>query len=201
MVQHSPGCGQEMAAEPTKKVTFNEIEEVYRLGKFEEGGARPMKVKFLSQITLNELMNKTCKLAGKEKFTTVWLRRDMKEEERATREQVQGTTRPRNKTSRERRRRQSFTVMNNVMTQWVDQETRFPGEDTPARLDLLFTKETGFIYNLENLSLFGKSDHLVLEFEITEDIVEPKDHRYRKGRYSYRKVNFEGFQKFFTECN
>ncbi|KAG0707000.1 hypothetical protein GWK47_024232 [Chionoecetes opilio] len=50
--------------------------------------------------------------------------------------------------------------MNNVMTQWVDHETRFRREDTPTRLGLLFTKETGIINNLEYLCPFGKSDHV-----------------------------------------
>lgn len=35
------------------------IEEVYRLGKFEKRGARPMKIKYRSQVEVYDVLNRT----------------------------------------------------------------------------------------------------------------------------------------------
>ena len=59
-----------------------EVEEVYRLGRYKEGGERPMKIKFRSQTVVNEIINRTWKLSENEKFKKVWIRRDLNEEER-----------------------------------------------------------------------------------------------------------------------
>ena len=39
-------------------------------------------------------------------------------------------------------------TMENAMTQWVRQETRFRGDTAPSKLDLIFTKRTDTIENL-----------------------------------------------------
>ena len=55
-----------------------EIEEIHRLRKYGGGEARPLKVKFKSQETAQDILSKAWKLANKE----MWLRKDMTEEER-----------------------------------------------------------------------------------------------------------------------
>ena len=60
-----------------------EIEEVVRIGKYTEGGQRPLKVKFRSQVAAEEIIAGAWKLSKKEETKNVWIRRDLNEEERA----------------------------------------------------------------------------------------------------------------------
>ncbi len=58
--------------------------------------------------------------------------------------------------------------MDNVLTQWVKENTRFETNEGPSRLDLLFTKEPEIIEDLNYWTPTGKSDHILLEFGIEE---------------------------------
>ncbi|MCX7564718.1 hypothetical protein OS176_14495, partial [Xanthomonadaceae bacterium XH05] len=86
------------------------------------------------------------------------------------------------------------------MTQWVKEETRFRGEDTPARLDLLLTKEPDVIEYLKYMCPIGKSDHVVIEFQMIIGNVVPRDEFYRQGRYNFGKADFVGLRKFFENA-
>lgn len=59
-----------------------EIEEVYRIGKYSEERKRPLKVKLRSQVVVDEILSKTGKLATREEYKEVWIKRDMILEER-----------------------------------------------------------------------------------------------------------------------
>lgn len=59
-----------------------EIEEVFRLGKYEVNKSRPLKIRLRSQVAAEELVAKSWKLATKEGYKAVWIRRDLNEEER-----------------------------------------------------------------------------------------------------------------------
>ena len=59
-----------------------EIEEVFRLGKYEENKSRPLKIRLRSQVAAEELVARSWKLASRECYKKVWLRRDLNEEER-----------------------------------------------------------------------------------------------------------------------
>ncbi|KAK3894637.1 hypothetical protein Pcinc_001615 [Petrolisthes cinctipes] len=48
-----------------------EIEEVFRLGKYQEGKDRPMKIKFKTQVAATRVLEKTWKLAQTEKYKKV----------------------------------------------------------------------------------------------------------------------------------
>ncbi|KAK3878776.1 hypothetical protein Pcinc_016587 [Petrolisthes cinctipes] len=65
-----------------------EIEEVYRLGKYEEGRDRPMKIKLKSHAAAMNILGRTWKLAQTEKYKKVWIREDLNEEERARRNEL-----------------------------------------------------------------------------------------------------------------
>ena len=58
------------------------------------------------------------------------------------------------------------------MIQLVTENTRFRGEDKPSKLDLLFTKRINLETDINYECPFGRSDHVVLEIEIKEDIKE-----------------------------
>ena len=62
--------------------TMTMVEEIHRIGKFEEGKNRPVKVKFATQARAEEVVNNAWKLAGKEKFKKVWINKDMDRDER-----------------------------------------------------------------------------------------------------------------------
>lgn len=59
-----------------------EIEEVVRLGKFEEGKQRPMKIKLRSQSAAEQTLAGTWRLSGREEYRKVFVRQDLNEEER-----------------------------------------------------------------------------------------------------------------------
>ena len=59
-----------------------EIEEVSRIGKYEEGGSRPIKVKLRSQVEAEEILQRAWRLSKKEGLKRIFIRRLMNEEER-----------------------------------------------------------------------------------------------------------------------
>ena len=66
----------------------NEIEEHRRLGKFEPGKRRPVKIKFKSQSDAEEALAGACKLARKENLKNIWIKKDLNEEERVKTNQL-----------------------------------------------------------------------------------------------------------------
>ena len=77
----------------------------------------------------------------------------------------------------------------NVMTQWIDCDTRFSGSDTPARLDLLFTSDDEAVKEIRYESPLGKSDHVLMEINLGEEMVIMNE-EYKMERYRYNKTNF-----------
>lgn len=65
--------------------------------------------------------------------------------------------------------------MNNIMTQWVKENTRYKDKDMPARLDLLLTKKTDIIESLKYLCLIRKSNLVMLEFQTLEADQVPRE--------------------------
>ncbi|MPC42382.1 hypothetical protein E2C01_036003 [Portunus trituberculatus] len=59
-----------------------EIEEVSRIGRYEEGKSRPMRIKFKSQAPAEEVLNGSWRLGKQEDYKDIWIRRDMNAEER-----------------------------------------------------------------------------------------------------------------------
>ena len=62
-----------------------EVEVVDRIGRYNEGGIRPLKVKLRSQTTVEEILARTGKLAKNTKYKNIWIKRDMHMEEREKR--------------------------------------------------------------------------------------------------------------------
>ena len=54
----------------------------------------------------------------------------------------------------------------NSMTQWVEQNTRYRGDDEPSRLDLIFTSEPEVVEDVRYKCPLGKTDHVVLECDL-----------------------------------
>ncbi|MPC91107.1 hypothetical protein E2C01_086123 [Portunus trituberculatus] len=65
----------------SKQEFDQEMKEVIRLGRYSEGGRRPMKVRMRSQVAVEEIMARKGKLTDVE-HKDIWMKRDMNLEER-----------------------------------------------------------------------------------------------------------------------
>ncbi len=74
----------------------DEIEEVYRIGKYDQGKSRPLKIKLKSQTAAEETLVNAWKLAKSNKFKQVWIRREMNEEERMKLNELRSEAKERN---------------------------------------------------------------------------------------------------------
>ena len=92
-------------------------------------------------------------------------------------------------------------MMENMMTQWVMENTRYSGQDEPSRLDLVFTKEVNVIENMQYLVPLGKSDHVVIKFEIREGIKTVMNENHKVGRYNYGKANYAELRRYFENAD
>ena len=61
---------------------MEQIEEVYRTGKCDLNKIRPMKIKFATQTAAEHVLERMGKSVKVEGMKDIWIRRDMKEEER-----------------------------------------------------------------------------------------------------------------------
>ena len=89
----------------------------------------------------------------------------------------------------------------NLMTQWVREETRLRGNDEPSRLDLVFTKGTLIKQGVKHHPPLGKSDHEVLEFDIPTGEERRNKETHKNKRRNYVKANYEGLKKYFGDLD
>ena len=65
-------------------------------------------------------------------------------------------------------------AMVNTLEQWVEEPTRYRGQEVPLLLDLVFPKKPEPRTNIKYLSPMGRNDHVVLKINL-------KDYK-RRGR-------------------
>ena len=87
-------------------------------------------------------------------------------------------------------------MMENMMEQKVKENTRYRGEDEPARLDLVLTREVCIEDEIQYRCPLGKSDHVVLQMKL-EEKEEMKDELYKGNRLNYRKADIKGLKEYF----
>lgn len=87
-------------------------------------------------------------------------------------------------------------MMENMMEQKVKENTRYRGEDEPARLDLVLTREVCIEDEIQYRCPLGKSDHVVLQMKL-EEKEEVKDELYKGNRLNYRKADIRGLKEYF----
>ena len=75
-------------------------------------------------------------------------------------------------------------AVENLLTQWIDCETRFRGSDNPSRLDLVFTSDPECIETVSYECPLGKSDHVLIEISLSGKRVELQEN-YKLERYRY----------------
>ena len=88
-------------------------------------------------------------------------------------------------------------VIDNLMTQWVCEPTRYRGDDVPTRLDLIFTRDISLRDKIEHVCPLGKSDHDVLEFELSVKIDIVNNNDCKGERLNYARANYDNLRKFF----
>ena len=81
------------------------------------------------------------------------------------------------------------TLQDNFLFQLVDKPTRYREGQKPSLLDLIITNEENFINDIEYCSPLGKSDHLVLQFDMIccIEYIEGET----QGRYIYNKGDYK----------
>ena len=92
-------------------------------------------------------------------------------------------------------------MMENLMTQWVRLPTRCRGDDTPARLDLVFTKDVKLEDEVEHVCPLGRSDHDVLKFSLDVEKDAEINKEYMEDRLNYARADYDGLRKFFGEVD
>lgn len=58
-----------------------------------------------------------------------------------------------------------------IMAQWIREATGFKENDSPAMLDSVFTTKEDVIESQKYLCPLGKTDHLVIEFAVLEEVI------------------------------
>lgn len=96
-----------------------EIDEVYRLGKYNEGTDRPLKIKFRTQVAATKVLDKTWKLAQSEEYKDVWIREDLNEEERTKRKKLVNESKEKNDQRLESEKNEFYwRVINGQVKKW-----------------------------------------------------------------------------------
>ena len=80
-------------------------------------------------------------------------------------------------------------MMENMMTQRVKENTRVRGDDEPSQLDLILTRDVQISEDIQCKCPFGKSDHVIMEFEI-EERVDDRDESYKKREIKLQKGRY-----------
>ena len=92
-------------------------------------------------------------------------------------------------------------VMSNTTTHWTGENTSFTLREEPSRLDLLFTQEPDTIGEITYQCTLGKSDHILMEFKLSDGIIEARRASYRNGRCNYGKAGVDKLRKHFDEID
>ena len=87
-------------------------------------------------------------------------------------------------------------MMENMMEQKVKENTRYRGDDEPARLDLVLTRDVGIEDEIQYKCPLGKSDHVVLQMRLQEE-EESKDELYKSNRLNYKKTDKRSLREYF----
>ncbi|XP_076062422.1 uncharacterized protein LOC143037755 [Oratosquilla oratoria] len=92
-------------------------------------------------------------------------------------------------------------TMEYTMTQWVHENTRYRNNEEPSKLDLIFTTEPEIVHKVQYETPIGKSDHVLIETILKEEIDIERNEKHRKGRLRYNKTDFTKLKTFFRNAN
>lgn len=102
---------------------FGEVEEYMRLGKYEEGKSRAMKITLKSQIAAEHLLRNAWKLKNSQETNMIYVRRNMSQEERAKMKEMVTEVRERNEARTEEEKKKFFwKIRNDKVWKWWTKE-------------------------------------------------------------------------------
>ncbi len=112
-----------------------QIEEVYRIGKYSEGGKRPMKIRLNTQAAAEYTLRRTSLLRKIEGVKDIYIRREMNEEERNKVKELKEEAKTKNEErTQEQAERYMWRVIDMKMRKWwlknAEQEVRQQRENT-----------------------------------------------------------------------
>ena len=97
----------------------DEVEEVRRLGRFVQGGVRPIKIRFKSQIAAEELLYRAGRFSKSDQYKDVWLKRDLDEEERSKMKELSQCAKDRNEKRTEEEKKEFFwRILDMRLVKW-----------------------------------------------------------------------------------
>ena len=88
--------------------------------------------------------------------------------------------------------------MDNTLTQWISEDTRFSNEGETSRLDPVFSKEPEGIEDVNIGCPVAKSDHATLEFNVIEEVENKRKEEHCTERLNYSKTDLENMRNFFS---
>ena len=98
---------------------YNEIEERVRLGAHEEGKSRPLKLKFKSQVAAEALLRKAWKLKDHVDTKSIYIRKNMTQEERTKIKELVNEVKEKNEARNEEEKTKFFwKVRNGRLKKW-----------------------------------------------------------------------------------
>ncbi len=112
-----------------------QIEEAYRIGKYSEGGKRPMKIRLNTQAAAEYILRRTSLLRKIEGVKDIYIRREMNEEERNKVKELKEEAKTKNEErTQEQAERYMWRVIDMKMRKWwlknAEQEVRQQRENT-----------------------------------------------------------------------
>ncbi|MPC93166.1 hypothetical protein E2C01_088288 [Portunus trituberculatus] len=93
-----------------------------------------------------------------------------------------------------------FTV-DNLLTQWVRHPTSGRQEDTPLRLDLIFTKGGQLSQEIEYECPLGKSDHELLKFCLDVGLSVENGDGYKEEHLNYARARYNDLRRYFDNVD
>ena len=103
---------------------YNEIEERVRLGSYEEGKSRPLKLKLKSQVAAETLLRRAWKLKDHEDTKSIYIRKNMSQEERTKMKELINDVKEKNEARNEEEKTQFFwKVRNGRLKKWWIKQT------------------------------------------------------------------------------
>ena len=75
---------------------MQQVEEFHRIGKYEDDKARPIRIKFATQVQAEEVLSGSWRLSGDEVYKNVWINRDLDKAEKLWQKELINETKQKN---------------------------------------------------------------------------------------------------------
>ena len=98
---------------------MDEVDVVYRIGKYKEGAVRPVKIKMRTQVGMEDVLARSGKLAKSIEYSNVWIKRDMSKSEREQERDLRNQAKQKNEQRTEEERKNFYwRVLDTRLRKW-----------------------------------------------------------------------------------